>query len=125
MSTFENYQLSTEDTAVYEDSIWKALGTRTQTQMADYLMLDYAITGLASEVGELAGHLKKTMRDDFGTITIDRRHKMLDELGDVLWYVARVAHELGLSLNQIANQNLVKLADRKERDKLHGSGDDR
>lgn len=125
MSTFENYQLSTEETAVYSESVWKAVAARTQNQIVDYLALDYAISGLAGEVGELAGHLKKTMRDDFATITIDRRENMATELGDVLWYVARVAHELGYSLADIADNNLKKLASRKERDKLHGSGDDR
>ena len=54
-----------------------------------------------------------------------KKQEILKELGDVLWYVAQVASELGLSLDKIANQNIEKLYSRLERGKLSGSGDSR
>lgn len=82
--------------------------------------LTYTILGLASEAGELAGKLKKQIRDGEG-----HYEAMKAELGDVLWYVAMAAEELGVGLEEIANRNLEKLASRANRGKLGGSGDDR
>ena len=50
---------------------------------------------------------------------------MLKELGDVLWYVANTATELGVSLQYVAELNVEKLRDRQKRGVLHGSGSDR
>ena len=50
---------------------------------------------------------------------------MAKELGDVLWYVAQIATELGTDLETVARVNIMKLGDRKERGVLGGSGDDR
>ena len=47
------------------------------------------------------------------------------ELGDVLWYLTRSANELGYSLVDVAEINLIKLTSRKERGVLQGSGDER
>jgi len=47
------------------------------------------------------------------------------ELGDVLWYVAQLASELGLDLDRVAEANLEKLLSRQRRGVLSGSGDDR
>ncbi|HEX3692744.1 MAG TPA: nucleoside triphosphate pyrophosphohydrolase family protein [Solirubrobacteraceae bacterium] len=85
----------------------------------------YPALGLAGEAGEVAEHAKKAIRDDRGTISDERKSAMAKELGDVLWYVAQVATELGLDLDQIAEQNLAKLLSRQERGVLSGSGDDR
>jgi len=48
-----------------------------------------------------------------------------DEVGDVLYYAARLALEMGYSFNLVAESNLEKLQYRKQRDVLTGSGDDR
>ena len=53
------------------------------------------------------------------------RESIMMELGDVLWYIANLATELGYSLRDIAGANIQKLQDRQQRNKLHGSGDSR
>ena len=75
--------------------------------------------------GEVAEHAKKAIRDDSGTITDERRAAMAKELGDVLWYAAQLATELGLELDQVASENLEKLLSRQSRGVLSGSGDER
>jgi NTP pyrophosphatase (non-canonical NTP hydrolase) len=87
--------------------------------------LTYPALGLAGEAGEFADHAKKVIRDDGGEVTPQRREAMAKELGDVLWYVAQLASELDLELEQVAQDNLEKLASRMERGVLSGSGDER
>jgi NTP pyrophosphatase (non-canonical NTP hydrolase) len=87
--------------------------------------LSYPALGLAGEAGEVAEHAKKTIRDDAGEVSDERRAKMSKELGDVLWYVAQLASELELDLDQVAQANLDKLLSRQQRGVLSGSGDDR
>jgi len=87
--------------------------------------LTYPALGLAGEAGEFADHAKKVIRDDGGQVTDERRAAMSKELGDVLWYVAQLATELGLDLDEIAQANLDKLLSRQRRGVLSGSGDER
>ena len=87
--------------------------------------LTYPALGLAGEAGEVAEHAKKAIRDDAGTVSDERRASMAKELGDVLWYVAQLASELGLDLDQLAEANLEKLLSRQRRGVLSGNGDDR
>jgi NTP pyrophosphatase (non-canonical NTP hydrolase) len=87
--------------------------------------LAYPALGLAGEAGEVAEHAKKAIRDEGGEISDDRRAAMAKELGDVLWYVAQLASELKLDLDEIAQANLDKLLSRQRRGVLSGSGDDR
>ena len=87
--------------------------------------LTYPALGLAGEAGEFADHAKKVIRDDGGEVTPQRREAMAKELGDVLWYVAQLASELGLELEQVAQDNLDKLLSRQRRGVLSGSGDER
>lgn len=81
----------------------------------------YAREGLAGEVGELLGYFAKCRRD--GKI-VDRDH-VKKELGDTLWFITAIAQDFGFSLEAIAQGNLDKLYDRKDRGVLQGSGDDR
>ncbi len=74
----------------------------------------YPALGLAGEAGEVANQVKKIIRDDGGQLTDDRRKKIIDELGDVLWYVAAIANDLSINLGEVAQENLLKLAYRKE-----------
>ena len=87
--------------------------------------LSYPALGLAGEAGEVAEHVKKAIRDDGGEVSDARRAALAKELGDVLWYVAQLASELGLELEEIARENLDKLLSRQHRGVLSGSGDDR
>jgi NTP pyrophosphatase (non-canonical NTP hydrolase) len=97
-----------------------ALTTAVYPGHGELIGLAYVVAGLNGEAGELANQFKKVIRDDGLGITDERRRTMRDELGDVLWYCATVAHELGYSLDVIAQLNLDKLADRAERDAVHG-----
>jgi NTP pyrophosphatase (non-canonical NTP hydrolase) len=85
----------------------------------------YPALGLASEAGEVAGKIKKVLRDQAGDFSSAPREALKDELGDVLWYLAVLAHDLGLSLDEIASRNVDKLASRAERGTIGGSGDRR
>jgi len=83
----------------------------------------YALFNLAAEVGEVLGLVAKLIRDGAGEK--DMAELMKKELGDVMWMVAAVADDAGLSLSEICTVNLEKLADRKARNKIMGSGDER
>ena len=85
----------------------------------------YPALGLTNEAGEVAGKIKKVFRDKNGIIDEGDILALQSELGDVLWYLAQVSTELGLSLDEIAAHNIVKLQDRLSRGKIHGDGDER
>ena len=103
-----DYQQRSRATAVYPD-----VGSN----------LTYPALGLCGEAGEAAEKVKKAIRDDGGELTPERRGALAAELGDVLWYVAQLATEAGLDLDEIADSNLEKLLSRRERAVLGGSGD--
>ena len=91
------------------------------TALPPALSKEYMFLNLAAEAGEVAGLLAKAGRD--GWEFDDLRAKAILELGDVLWQAAGCCEVLGLSLNDVAQANLDKLADRKQRGKITGSGD--
>jgi len=85
----------------------------------------YPTLGLVNEAGEVAGKIKKVFRDKDGEINAETISALKAELGDVLWYLAQVATELDLTLDDIAEYNIAKLMDRLERGKIQGDGDNR
>lgn len=85
----------------------------------------YPTLGLVNETGEVAGKIKKVFRDKEGEITLATREALQAELGDVLWYLAQVCTELGISLDAVAESNIQKLYSRLERGAIHGDGDNR
>lgn len=87
--------------------------------------LYYPALGLTGEAGEIANMIKKIMRDDNGQIREETKEELKGELGDVLWYVACLASELGHTLDDVAQHNVDKLASRKERGVIGGSGNNR
>ena len=99
--TFDEYQKQSKETAIYEHPII------------------YPTLGLCGESGEVAEKVKKHLRDG---ASLDELKK---ELGDVLWYLASIASDLNISLNDVALTNVEKLQSRMERGKIQGSGDNR
>ena len=97
----------------------------TTAKYPDDTGLVYCVLGLASEAGEVAGKLKKAIRDEGGVLSESRKQDLLSELGDVLWYCAMVAMELDATLTSVAQGNLDKLFDRKDRGVIGGDGDKR
>ena len=88
--------------------------------------LNYLTLGLTGEAGEIANKVKKIIRDGVNKEDYDDRLRDIEkELGDVLWYCAMLATEVDSNLGKIMEANLDKLADRKARNALHGSGDNR
>lgn len=80
----------------------------------------YPLLALGEEVGEVQGKFAKYMRD--GKYDPEAVKK---ELGDVLWQLSALCHELKVSLQEVAYANLNKLADRHKRGVIGGSGDNR
>jgi len=87
--------------------------------------LMYPILGLTNEAGEVAGKLKKIIRDDAGQLTPERLDDLVSELGDVLWYVTAIADDLGITIGDIFHANFIKISDRAKRGVIKGSGDNR
>lgn len=104
--------------------------------------LIYGSLGLTGEAGEFADKIKKYWRN-FGITTGDQvelydatqnkevlpefnmKNGLIKELGDVLWYVTALSIQLGTTLEQVAETNVLKLTGRKERGTLKGEGDNR
>ena len=105
-----DYQRDSRTTARYPD-----LGSN----------LIYPTLGLAGEAGEVAEKVKKLIRDRNGVVDERFKQDLALELGDVLWYVAQLSAELGLTLDEVGRMNLEKLKSRSTRGTLHGEGDHR
>ncbi len=108
--TFEEYQKLSRKTAIYPNAGNNFI---------------YPTLGLAGETGEVAEKIKRVLRDKNGIVNEQTKAEISKELGDVLWYLAQLAAELNLSLDDIASANIEKLSSRKKRGVLHGDGDDR
>lgn len=107
---FDEYQKESRKTAQYPD-----LGK-------NYL---YPVLGLCGESGEVAEKFKKLIRDKNNVLTDDYKAEIKKELGDIIWYIAQIATELGISFDDIAETNIEKIMSRMERSKINGNGDNR
>jgi len=103
------YQSWTETTAIYPKEF----------------ELSYLALGLVGEAGEIANHIKKVLRDYNGKVTDEMKKTLINELGDVEWYIARLCEFLGTTIEDVMQINFEKLESRKKRNVLKGSGDNR
>lgn len=100
----------------------------------------YMFLNLVGEVGEFASKVAKAIRKGqmniggyfaANVLSVDRIevHRLMEELqkeaGDILWQLSGLCDVMGWSLEEVAQQNLDKLASRKERNVIDGSGDNR
>lgn len=85
----------------------------------------YYVLGIAGESGEACEKIKKLFRDKGGVIDDEFLDLFIKEMGDILWYIARLAAQFNIPLSVIADDNIKKLASRMERGKIHGDGDKR
>ncbi len=106
-------------------SEYQRLSRKTWSLVKTDHPLVYPTLGLTNEAGEVAGKVKKIFRDKGGVISSADREALKYELGDVLWYLAQIATELDLDLQDIASANLEKLFSRLERGVIRGEGDQR
>lgn len=107
---FDEYQKQCKKTAVYP-----IIGKK----------FVYPVFGLVGEAGEVSEKIKKLFRDHGGRLTKEYKLEIAKELGDVMWYISQLSTELGLKLSDVVKMNLEKLSSRKDRNRLHGSGDNR
>ncbi|MGI9027984.1 MAG: nucleoside triphosphate pyrophosphohydrolase family protein [Candidatus Saccharimonadales bacterium] len=114
--TFDEYQKQALTTDVFANQP----GMRAVTNPA-YIA---KILGLVGESGEVAEKYKKIIRDS-REVSQDDRRELLKELGDVLWYIATLAHYLDSDFDSVATNNLAKLADRQARNVIKAKGDNR
>src|ERR1700686_5131663 len=105
--TFDEYDLRSQRRAIYPN-------------VGDNIL--YPVLGVCGEAGELAEKLKKCLRDKDGQVLGEDHRLIVKEVGDVLWYLAAVCRELGVSLEHAARMNLEKVDGRHGRGTLHGSG---
>jgi len=111
---FHEYQTKSRETALYPN-----LGDN----------LPYLALGISGEAGEVSEKVKKFIRDKnfagIGDLTIEDKRQLVHEIGDVLWYIAQIATELGVDLEEVADMNITKTHSRLHLDKIAGDGDDR
>lgn len=108
---FDDYQKQALTTAKFSDE-----------ELKDIM---HWVLGITGEAGEIAEKVKKIIRDKNGVFTPEDKLELSKEIGDVLWYLATLAHQLDVPFSEIANGNLEKLASRKARGVIGGSGDNR
>lgn len=118
------YQDLTGKTEIVGEAADIFLKAPAETQH-DWLQFSYYTGKLNGEAGEVAEIVFKAFRDEGGYMSPERLKALEKELGDVLWYVARIANQAGLDLERVMQANIDKLMSRKERGVLGGSGNER
>ena len=99
---------------LYSKQVEKLIITEPKNRLMENVL------GLGEEAGEVQGKIKKLIRDKSFS-----KSDIIKELGDCLFYVTAIANYLGDDLQSVADANMAKLKDRKKRDVIQGSGDNR
>lgn len=71
--------------------------------------LKYMAIGLAGEVGEVLNEIKKLERDDNNILTQQRKSKIIEEMGDVMWYFTGILNRLDTTIDNVLETNINKL----------------
>lgn len=129
MEKFNEYQKFTKSLAVYNEDVFAIVDTSRDGDDYPYnehehLHFLYPVLALAEEAGEVAGKVAKYVRKKDTDYDLLRQNVGL-ELGDVMYQLSECARQFGYSLSDIAEMNVNKLTDRRERGVLIGSGDHR
>lgn len=119
------YQDATEQTQIYAAAAEEFIDDIEvdSTRATEMLSVMYCAGKLNGEAGEVAEIVFKAFRA--GELSNEDKSKLFYELGDVLWYVARLSDLCGHRLADVMLANIEKLQDRKRRGVIQGSGDDR
>jgi len=123
METFNEYQKEAVSLKISLDKFRKIF-PEADDKMINLMAVVYDGLGLG-EAGEVQGKIKKIIRDNGGIITPEATEEIKSELGDTLWYITSMCENLGITLADVAQGNIDKLHDRRERGVLGGSGDNR
>lgn len=129
--TFKQYEGDVIVNRIYDTNIQKFIDTleipkeENRLRVKRLLCYLYTVLGTIGEAGEIAEKVKKILRDGNFEIGEQEKNLLLKEKGDVLWYLADGAQNLGSNLGEVAQINMDKLRDRRERNQLQGSGDNR
>src|SRR3989344_4775759 len=94
---FQEYQEKSRKTAIYPEVGKNFL---------------YPVLGIAGESGEVAEKVKKIFREKNGIVDEEGKETIAKELGDLLWYMAQLASELGISFDEVAEKNIIKTQSR-------------
>lgn len=90
--------------------------------------LPYLALGISGEAGEVSERVTKFIRDknfaSIGDLNTDEKRQLVFEVGDVLWYIAQIATELGVELEEVAEMNITKTHSRLHRDKIASDHDE-
>jgi NTP pyrophosphatase (non-canonical NTP hydrolase) len=108
---FSNYQEEVKKTAI--------------TKLTGIAEISYSVLGICGEAGEVSEKVKKIIRDKEGIISEEDRVLLKKEIGDVLWYLAKLSGDLGWDFQDVAQTNIDKCRDRQSRGVLQGNGDNR
>ena len=105
---FKEYQEKVEDTWISNDK--------------DLFRI---VLGICGEAGEIAEKYKKAFRGDYIGKEDILKGAIEKEMGDVLYYIAKLANFNDIDLEDVLRKNIEKLSKRKAKNKLRGYGDDR
>lgn len=133
--TLDEYQKKASEFASYYDNvIYPELGLAEETgevcgKVAKFVRRwgrhPYAHPGPSHTISELREKLESSQGCDSADVDAKFIVDVSSEIGDALWMLSEIATQYGLYLGDIAEENIAKLTDRRERGVIDGNGDNR